>query len=562
MDISASSKVRVTTDAKSEELTQKMREMALRDSEELLKAQAVSLGLGYVNLKGQIIVEECFAVIPEADARRLQALCFDFVRHHAMRIACRSYTDEVRAYLKELEERLETPASVYLTSEESFAAAMGGFARIPKLQNVEEVLIDEDEVARLARELQSLEDVSKRFLHVSVTDVMTVMLAAALKFTASDVHIEDGSDGTEIRFRIDGVLHTIATVSKDLGKHLISRVKLTSGLKINISDRPQDGHFDIRIGGEKIDVRASALPTNYGESIALRVLQSSSQRVTFESLGMLSWTRDFLKRESSRPAGLFVICGPTGSGKTTSIYSLITTINTPDVKILTIEDPIEYEMKGVSQSQVDEAHGYTFAKGLRSLVRQDPDVIVVGEIRDAETVDIALQAALTGHLVLSTLHTNSSAGTVPRFLAMGAKPYLLSPALNSVMSQRLVRKLCEQCKVESPMTDEEAAVVERKRERLKPFMEKLGIAEPRHWKAPGCQACGGIGYRGRVGIFEYLLKTPEVEKEILSSSVSEIKLKELQLAQDTPTILEDGIIKCFQGVTSLEEVLRVVDGQD
>lgn len=562
MDISASSKVHVTTDVKSDELAQKMREMALHDSEELLRAQAVSQGLGYVNLKGQIIVEECFSVIPEVDARRLQMLCFDFVRHHAMRVACRTYADDVQAYLKELEERLETPVSVYLTSGESFTAAMGGFARIPKLLNVEEVLIDETEVAKLANELQSLEDVSKRFLHVSVTNVMTVMLAAALKFTASDVHIEDGSDGTEIRFRIDGVLHSIATVSKDLGKHLIARVKLTSGLKINISDRPQDGHFDIRIGGEKIDVRASSLPTNYGESIALRVLQSSSQRVTFESLGMLEWTKEFLRRETSRPAGLFVICGPTGSGKTTSIYSLITTINTPDVKILTIEDPIEYEMKGVSQSQVDEAHGYTFAKGLRSLVRQDPDVIVVGEIRDAETVDIALQASLTGHLVLSTLHTNSSAGTIPRFLAMGAKPYLLSPALNSVMSQRLVRKLCDQCKVETPLTNEEATVVERKRERLKPFMERLGIREMKQWKAPGCQACGGIGYRGRVGIFEYLQKTTEVEKEILSSSVSEIKLKELQHTQGAPTILEDGILKCFLGITSLDEVLRVVDGQD
>jgi len=559
MDIPASVKPRVTSDEKSEALSQKIREMSLRESEELLKAQALSLGLGYVNLKGQIIIEECFSVIPEEDAWRLKAICFDFVRHHTARVACRGYTKDLKVYLKELEERLETPISVYLTSEESFASAMSGFARIPKLLNHEEVFIDEDEVSRLSHELQSLEDVGKRFLGVSVTNVMSIMLAAALKFEASDVHIEDGSEWTDIRFRIDGVLHTIATVSKDLGRHLIARVKLTSGLKINVSDRPQDGHFDIRIGGRKIDIRVSSLPTKYGESIALRVLQSSSQRVTFESLGMFPWTKAFLQKESTRPAGLFVICGPTGSGKTTSIYSLITTINTPDVKILTIEDPIEYEIKGVSQSQIDEARGYTFAKGLRSLVRQDPDVIVVGEIRDAETVDIALQASLTGHLVLSTLHTNSSASAVPRFFAMGAKPYLLSPALNSIMSQRLVRVLCGKCKVETSLTADETMVIERKRERLKPFMNQLGIMKETSWKAVGCQACGGIGYRGRIGIFEYLQKTPDVEKEILSSTVSEMKLKELQLAQGTPTILEDGILKSFQGVTSLEEVLRVVD---
>lgn len=562
MDIASSSKLKISSDATSDQLVGKMREMALKDSEELLKAHALSLGLGYVNLKAQIIVEECFAVIPEEAAKRLRVICFDFVRHRTMRIACHDYSDEVKALIKELEEQFETQASVYLTSEDSFFSAFAGYARVPKLMNVEEVLIDEQEVEQLSREFTSLDEVKKRFEHASVTDVLTVMLAAALKFLSSDVHIEDGQDGTEIRFRIDGVLHAIATLPRELGKHLISRVKLTSGLKINVSDHPQDGHFDIRIGGEKIDVRASSLPTNYGESVALRVLQSSAQHVTFERLGMFPWTREFLEKESARPAGLFVICGPTGSGKTTSIYSVIMNLNTPDVKILTIEDPIEYEMKGVSQSRVDEAHGYTFAKGLRSLVRQDPDVIVVGEIRDAETVDIALQASLTGHLVLSTLHTNSSAGTIPRFLAMGAKPYLLSPALNSIMSQRLVRKLCESCKESRAFTSEEEALVQRKIPRLRSYMEKLGISEPKAYAAKGCPKCGGIGYQGRIGVFEQLSKTVEIEKEILSSSVSEVRIRELQRAQVTPSMFEDGILKCFQGITSLDEVLRVVDEKD
>lgn len=553
------SHLKISSDVKAGELKEKIHQMTQHESEEVLKARALAQGLGYVNLHGRVVVEECYLTIPQEDAQRLQVVCFDFQRHHAFKVATTSYTDETKTYLERRAHELETPLSIYLTSPESLKSALHGYARIPKVIPTEEVLLTPEQISASSEALTTLAEFSNKLVHASTSDAMAMLVAAALKFQSSDIHIEDERDSTAVRFRIDGVLHPVAVIDKHLGKQLISRIKLMSGLKINISDRPQDGHFDIKINSDKVDARVSAVPTNYGESMALRILESTAKRITFDSLGMFSWTKAFLEREIVRPAGLFVVCGPTGSGKTTSLYSILLRINTPGVKILTIEDPIEYEIKGVSQSQVDIDKRFTFAKGLRSLVRQDPDVIMIGEIRDAETVDIALQAALTGHLVFSTLHSNSSSGAIPRFLAMGAKPYLLAPALNAVMSQRLVRKLCSHCKKETEPSAEQRAILERALPSVQKHFTELSITEQHFYTSAGCEKCGGLGYSGRVGIFEHLLKTELLEKEILASALSEGAVREIQHAQLMITMLEDGILKSLLGITSLEEILRVVD---
>lgn len=551
--------IKISSDEKAEELKEKIHQMAQRDSEGLLRANAIAAGLGYVNLPGHVIIEECYQVIPEETAKRLGVVCFEFSRHHSLKLACPEYSSEIKTLAHSLSEKLETPVSVCLSSKESVQYALRGYARIPKMIPFETVEITSEQIHSASHELGTFEEFGSKLSHANVSEAVVILLAAALKFQSSDLHVEDEQNGTAVRFRIDGVLHPVVVVPSALGKQIIARIKLISRLKINVSDRPQDGHFDVNIQGEKVDVRVSALPTNYGESLALRILSSTSGRITFDRLGMFSWTKAFLEKEIVRPAGMLVVCGPTGSGKTTSLYSILLKVSTPGVKILTIEDPIEYEIKGVSQSQVNEEKGYTFAKGLRSLVRQDPDVIMIGEIRDAETVDIALQASLTGHLVLSTLHTNSSAGAIPRFLAMGAKPYLLAPALNAVMSQRLIRKLCQSCKEPTVLSAEQNAIFERELPHIKKYFGQLEITKTQFFTNHGCSTCSGIGFQGRIGIFEHLSKTAELEKQILSASMSEARLKEIQNRQGMVSMLQDGLLKCLLGSTTVEEIMRVVD---
>jgi type II secretory ATPase GspE/PulE/Tfp pilus assembly ATPase PilB-like protein len=310
---------------------------------------------------------------------------------------------------------------------------------------------------------------------------------------------------------------------------------------------------------DKMDIRVSTMPTAWGESVVMRLLKSSSVGLSFDQLGLRASAYKRLKREIDKPQGMVVTTGPTGSGKTTTLYAILNTLNTPDTKIITLENPIEYRMVGIAQSQIDHSKDYTFAKGLRAILRQDPNVIMVGEIRDLETAETAVQAALTGHLLLSTIHTNDAAGAIPRFLSMGLQPFLLAPALNAIIGQRLVRKICVDCKTEMTLDLE---TLERVKAALQNIPENSGEPIPdvttlKFYEGKGCTKCNKIGYKGRVGIYEIFTKNPEIEALILSGNVSEYQMKDIKHKAGMLSMGQDGLLKALEGATSVAEVLRV-----
>jgi type II secretory ATPase GspE/PulE/Tfp pilus assembly ATPase PilB-like protein len=373
--------------------------------------------------------------------------------------------------------------------------------------------------------------------------------------------VEAEEDDIKVRFRVDGILHDAARLPAASWKQVIARLKLLAGVKINVEHIPQDGRITIYLSDEKIDIRASFLPTAYGESVVLRILRPKTIALEFDKLGIRGLAAERLAREIERPNGMIVTTGPTGSGKTTTLYAILKKLNSSEVKVITLEDPIEYKLKGINQSQIDHEKNYDFAKGLRSILRQDPDVVMVGEIRDLETAEISIQAALTGHLVVSTIHTNSAAGAIPRFLSIRVKPFLLAPALNAVIGQRLVRRLCEQCKVPATLTPSQLhevtetlrTVPESSHERVD--MQSLKFMAP----GKGCEACNQMGYKGRIGMYEIFTMSKGIEEAILAANVSEYKIAELACQEGMVTMAQDGLLKALQGLTSVEEVLAAAN---
>ncbi len=353
----------------------------------------------------------------------------------------------------------------------------------------------------------------------------------------------------------------MAQLDSKLWPQVVARIKLVAKLKINIEDRPQDGRFTIFMTDEKIDVRTSTLPTAYGESVVMRLLMSSAIGLAFEDLGLRGKAFEALKIEITKPNGMIVTTGPTGSGKTTTLYAVLNKLNDPGTKIITIEDPVEYKLEGINQSQVNPSKKYTFANGLRSILRQDPDIVMVGEVRDLETAEVAINAALTGHLVITTLHTNDAAGTIPRLLSMEVKPFLLAPAINAMIGQRLVRKICDSCKEEAELDNR---TISRVMDILSEIPDESGVKiskeDLKHlkfFKGGGCEECQGLGYKGRVGIFEVMTMNKEVETLILTSHVSEYDMRNIAIKNGMITMIQDGLLKASDGITTVDEVFRV-----
>ncbi len=319
----------------------------------------------------------------------------------------------------------------------------------------------EKKIDEIGKEIKNLSDLKDRISKTATTEILEIIFAGALKTEASDIHFEPQEKGVRLRFRTDGVLQDMAEFDKAAYGPVLSRIKLMAGLKLNVHDRPQDGRFTIRSASMDIEVRVSALPGAYGESIVMRMLDPRTIRKGLEELGLRDELLEEVKKQLKKTTGAILTTGPTGSGKTTTLYAFLNWVNKPGIKAITIEDPIEYHIKGVYQTQVEPEKGYSFSSGLRSIVRQDPDVILVGEVRDAETAEIAMHAALTGHLVFSTLHTNDAAGTIPRLIDMGIKPQIIAPAINMAMAQRLVRKICQECRKKERASAEEAEKIKR-----------------------------------------------------------------------------------------------------
>jgi len=393
-------------------------------------------------------------------------------------------------------------------------------------------------------------------LSKETTDIIETLLAGSFYLEVSDIHLEPKKENLKLRIRIDGVLHDVLNFDLKTYQLLLSRIKLLSRLKLNINDRPQDGRFSILIEDFSVEVRTSSLPSEYGESLVLRVL-NPKWVVGMEALGLRKDLLEIFNEQIKKPNGMIICTGPTGSGKTTTLYAFLLKIINPEIKIITIEDPIEYHLKGVSQSQVDEYKGYTFATGLRAIVRQDPDVILVGEIRDLETAQISIQAALTGHLVLSTVHTNDASGAIARLQALGEKPANVSPALNIVIGQRLVRKVCPKCVEFKEIPEELLERFKKSLSNLPPEIKipelKPGIKIP---YAKGCKDCSFTGYKGRLGIFEAFEVDDEIERFILKNP-SIVDLKELAVKKGMVLMYLDGFIKVLNGITTLAEIERV-----
>ena len=422
-----------------------------------------------------------------------------------------------------------------------------------------ELNISPEKSAVLKKEIKNIPDLKKRVGQSpkeNISDIIQLLLGGSVYLGASDLHIEPEENQARVRSRIDGVLQDVTTTEKGLYEKLLSRTKLLSGIKLNVTDRPQDGRFSILMKDVSVEIRTSTLPSEHGESIVLRILNPKNL-IDLEALGLRKDLLALFSKEIKKPNGMVIVTGPTGSGKTTTLYAFLKKIQKPEIKIITIEDPIEYHLKGLSQTQVNPSKGYDFASGLQAIVRQDPDVILVGEIRDPKTCKIALQAALTGHLVLTTLHTNDAAGTVARLISLEGDIKNIGPAINLAVAQRLVRKICKKCVELKTVSPKDLTKIKKS---LKTIPGNIKIPKlTKNLKVPkakGCKACNFTGFRGRVGIFEAILINSEMERFILKNpSIS--AFREEAIKRGMVTIHQDGLIKVLEKTTTIEEVERV-----
>lgn len=556
----ASDHVSLATDEVESQLNKKIAEIDTENLEKEAKLKADSYNLPYIDLRKIPISQEALFVMSEEQSAALQAVTF-FVLDNAIRIATvNPQNPQLQAKVKELQEQRSADVKLYFVSQQSLDSALEKYSRLPKLSESISggIEITEEDIKKFQQSFTSFAELNKSVQKAVLSDVVTIMLAGALKSDASDIHIEAEEETVKVRFRIDGALHDAASLPIISWPKLISRIKLLAKLKINVATTPQDGRFTIYLDGQKIEVRVSTVPTTYGESVVMRILKSGVDIFDFNKLGLRGKSYTELQAQIKKPNGMVICTGPTGSGKTTTLYTVLNMVNDSEKKIITLEDPVEYKIAGINQSQIDTSSNYSFSDGLRSILRQDPDIIMVGEIRDLETAEVAINAALTGHLMLSTMHTNSAAGAVPRLLAMGVKPFLLAPAINAIEAQRLVRRLCQNCKkpIELDNTTMTLILNELNKITAESGYKPENLDHLTFYGPVGCEQCNSLGYKGRVGLFELLTMSAAVEKLILSGNVSEYDLEDIAIKSGMITMIQDGILKAMEGVTSIEEVLK------
>ena len=531
----------------------------LVNEQELTKAKATLYNVPFINL-GQIPTSpEALATLPQEVATRFKVFPVSIdAKSKELIIAMENPLDLTAIEFIEQKTglRVKPYAAEPSLIEELLATGYTSSLAREVTEALKEVMPEEDKVRTLEGKTGLLGAAGTKVPVIReerVAEIVNHILSFAIKARASDVHIEPQEHATRVRYRIDGILQEKLTTPRGLHDALVSRIKILSGMKIDEKRIPQDGRFNF-IGDEKeVDLRVSTLPTSWGEKVVMRLLQKTGGVPSLPELGLRGRALKNLEDAILRPHGIIIICGPTGSGKTTTLYSIIQKINTPKINIVTLEDPIEYKVAGVNQVQVNPAAGLTFASGLRSFLRQDPNVILVGEIRDQETADLAIQASLTGHLVFSTLHTSDSAGALPRLLDMHAEPYLLASTMSALVGQRVVRKIHEECKKE--YTAEPKAVEEMKRV-LGPLWPKG--RDGKLFKGAGDKECNNSGYYGRVGIFEVLPISEKISRLILERSPASAVAK-VAVEEGMITMKQDGYLKVLEGTTTLEEVIRVAE---
>ncbi len=540
-------------------------ELRKREEEDLAQMLSGKYGVPYLDLTVTPINIDALRITSEIEAREGQLAVFNEVN----KIVSVGVLSPNNPKTKEILGHITTKGykvDVFMVSHASLNKVWERYKDLSYSFETKSGALDisNEQITEFLSKVHTITDVQKLIGDVlqmkksyRISRILEIILAGAIALNASDVHLEPEEEYVRLRYRLDGMLTDILEFDRETFKLLLSRIKLVSNLKIN-TDGAQDGRFSIKISDSEIEIRTSMLPGAYSESVVLRVLNPNAISVPFEDLGIHPRLLKLIEHEMNKPNGMILNTGPTGSGKTTTLYAFLKKVHTPEIKIITIENPIEYHLPGIVQTQTDEKKEYTFAAGLRSALRQDPDVIMVGEIRDNETAEIAVNSALTGHLVFSTLHTNNAAGTFPRLIDLGINPKILSSAINLAMAQRLVRKVCQSCKQEVPLQGKDKEVITSIIESItdKTYLE--GVQTDHTWKGVGCEKCNFTGYKGRIGIYEAIAMTENIEK-VVKENPSEREIRKASVDQGILDLRQDGVIKILQGTTTLDELSRIVD---
>jgi type IV pilus assembly protein PilB len=545
---------------------ERLTELLAKEEEGLAQALSGKYGVEYVDLSSKSIETDALRLIPQADARSTETAAFRKI-NKTLFVAMRS--PERPDALKVIDnlERLGYSVRRLIASKASLEHAWDRYHDISYATETEAgvLTLSNEVINEMLKKLKKIEDITVEIAsHTGSKDthrvsrILETLMAGALSIGASDIHLEPQDTNVRMRYRLDGVLVEVTTFDASTYNLISSRIKLLSGLKLNIKNMAQDGRFSIVVNQKEIEIRSSVLPGSYAETIVMRILDPTTISLPMEALGFDKYLMEIFNHEIAKPNGMILNTGPTGSGKTTTLYAFLGKVATPDVKIITIEDPIEYHLAGLVQTQVSK--DYSFAAGLRSTLRQDPDIIMVGEIRDAEVASTAVNAALTGHLVFSTLHTNDAAGTFPRLIDMGVSADILGASLTVAMAQRLVRRLCKYCHEEVEIEGDNRILVDKLLTNI-PHADELPENKTKMWIPKGCEKCGGIGYKGRIAVVEVILMDRMIE-DIVRSSSSEHEIWKAAKHQNIRRMAQDGVVKVLQGVTSLDELGRSVDLND
>jgi len=541
----------------------KLKQLRREEEEQRAKNLANKLDFPYFNLMISAIDDNVLILATEQESRTAQAAIVQKKQNELFVAVIDPRLKETDAFIKQLESK-GYKVNILIASESGFEKIWKRYATFgaKKTEISKETIISAEDLETIQKEIKDIRDLKEKLTqsNLSITQLLNIVMAAGLKLEASDIHFEtQGDQTTRLRFRLDGILQDAASILLSNYQLLLSRIKILSELKLNVHNMPQDGRFSFHSEGKEIEIRTSIIPADYGENIVLRILDPKTIGLGMEDLGIQDYDFKIIQSELKKPNGMLITTGPTGSGKTTLLYAFLKKVNDPGSKVITLENPIEYHLEGIEQTQVNADKGYTFAAGLRSILRQDPDIILVGEIRDNETAETAINAALTGHLVFSTLHTNDAAGAIPRLVDMKVNPTLIPPALNLVIAQRLIRKVCPKCAKEIKPDKETLEKIKNGLANLpnragKPKLDSITIKQA---SEKGCAYCNFTGYKGRIGVFELFIVDDAMEKTIIKTpSIAEIR--ETAIKAGMVTMKQDGLLKVLAGTTTIDETERVL----
>lgn len=531
-------------------------EYTKQQEEQSAKNKASVFGVKYINLTAYPIQTENLAIIPKKIAQKYHVISFHNAKGRLRVGSTDPKNEEMVKYISHIASQKGFEPEFVLISKSSFNLAFDGYRSISGYieSKTEDIEVKKKAEAEFEKEIKNLADLKEKITSVSTTKLFDIIIAGALKTSASDIHVEPAKDGMRLRYRIDGVLQDVTQLPISAFRALLSRIKYLAKLTLDIKDQPQNGRFSIKSGSKMIDIRVSTLPTMYGENIVMRLLVHGLGFLNLDELGFSKNIRKLVDKAIERPAGLIINCGPTGSGKTTTLYAILDHLNKPGKKIITLEDPVEYRISGITQTQINPRKGLDFATSLKSSLRQDPDILMVGEVRDLQTAEAAISAGMTGHLVLTTLHTNNAVAAMPRLMDLGIKPFLLSGNILLIIAQRLVRKLCLSCRVEYKPSLEQVKAIKNAFSQNKKF-SKIKIPD-KLYNSRGCPKCNNTGFSGRTPIAEALKPNKETEKMVKDrATITELYNKAIELGMIT--MEQDGLQKAIQGVTTIDEVWRV-----